>query len=113
MTLVNESTNDIILNEHEKPKAVIEKEENMSLNIISNNISLEHNRKRHIFQSSESDTPTSPNQTSNEPDPKIESSLTNDEKSSSQPHKKVSLNMKSYHPHVNPVIICSLWILEN
>ena len=108
MTSVNESTNDIILNEHEKPKTVIEKEENLCLNIISNNISLVDDRKRHIDQSSESDTPTSPNETSNESDPKIESSSRNDEKSSSQPPKK----SKFKHEIIPPTCqSCDNWFI--
>ena len=89
MSSVNKSMKDVISNEHDKKNTVLENEENLSLNIISNDTSLD-NRKRYIGQSSKSNTPTSPNQTPNESDQKMESSLTNNDESSNQPKKNVS-----------------------
>ena len=104
----NKSTKDSMSNEHDKKNVVLEKKDNQSMNIILSNNSL-GNHKRYVGQLLEFYTPTSTNQMSNEFDHKMESSLTNNENSSTG--KKVSLNLNWFHPHVHHVIIHLSWIL--
>ena len=65
-------------------------------------------RKRHIDQPSESNTPTSPKEKSNKYDPKINSSMTDDDKCSSQLPKK----SKFKHEIIPPTCqSCDNWFI--